>query len=192
MERFPAHMIRAEATAKQMPMETQAPRPVRPRIVTVIGWVWLVVGAQRCAVGLLGLLVWKVGGARDLVPFVASHAPVAIDASVRYATEIMVAQTLAAGFLAYAAFELLRLKRWAKTTIEVASWIGVALSVGTGVFVYATTARVAAATPEAAETIRIVGVAAGLGVAVVGAVLFAATIFLLRRPAVAAAFETPA
>jgi hypothetical protein len=181
-----------------MPMEMQAESsPLRPRVVAAVGWTWLIIAALRFAEGLVGLVVWKVGGVEDLLPHLRigsgdARNLLANDPSVRYATEIMVAQTLLAGFLAYAGFALLRLKNWAKTTILAASCIGIVLAAGLGVFIYATTARAAAATPEAAATIRIAGAATGVLVAMIGIAFFGGTIFLLRRPAAASAFERSA
>jgi hypothetical protein len=61
-----------------------------------------------------------------------------------------------------------------------------------GAFVYAATAQVALESPEAASEIRLAGVAAGVFVALLGAVFFGGTIFLLRRRDVRRAFEAPA
>ena len=97
-----------------------------------------------------------------------------------------------AAALGYAAFELLRQKAWARTVVEAASWLGIAVMAGVGAYVYASTVQVALESPEAASEIRVAGIAAGVFVALLGAVFFGGTIFLLRRPDVRRAFEAPA
>lgn len=169
--------------------------PERPRAVTIVGWIWLVAAALRLVNGLLGLLVWKVGGLDGGLPFLALHSGelklriLGLDKMMRNATWIMVLQILVAAALGYAAFELLRQKGWAKSVVVAASWIGIAVMAGVGAYVYASTAQVALESPEAASEIRMAGIAAGVFVALLGALFFGGTIFLLRRPDVRRAFS---
>ncbi len=171
-----------------------SPSPERPRTVTIVGWAWLVVASLRFLNGLLGLVVWKVGGLDRGLPFLplpAGHqiqAP-GFDVMMRHTTEILVLQALVGGVLAYAAFELLRRKAWARTTIEAAAWLGIALAAGLGVYVYSATVAMASETPEAAATIRIAGAGAGVLIALLGAAFFGATIAILRRPDARRHFE---
>lgn len=167
----------------------------RPRAVTIVGWIWLVAAALRFLNALLGLLVWKVGGLDRGLPFLALHSGelklriLALDKMMRNATWILVLQVLVAAALGYAAFELLRQKGWAKSVIVAASWIGIAVMAGVGAYVYASTVQVALESPEAASEIRTAGIAAGVFVALMGALFFGGTIFLLRRPDVRRAFS---
>jgi len=170
----------------------------RPRAVTVVGWIWLVAATFRFLNGILGLAVWKVGGLDRGLPFLALRSGMpkvrilGLDLMMRHAAGILVLQVVLAAVLGYAAFELLRQKPWARRIVETASWLGIAVMAGVGAFVYASTAQVALESPEAASEIRAAGIAAGIFVALLGAVFFGGTIFLLRRPDVRRAFEAPA
>ena len=170
----------------------------RPRAVTIVGWIWLVAATLRFLNGLLGLLVWKVGGLDRGLPFLALRSgdlkiPVlGLDTMMRHAAEILVLQILVAAALGYAAFELLRQRRWARKVVDAASWIGIAVMAGVGAYVYASTVQVALESPETASEIRLAGIAAGVFVALLGALFFGGTIFLLRRPDVRRAFEAAA
>ena len=170
----------------------------RPRTVTVVGWIWLVAATLRFLNGVLGLFVWKVGGLDRGLPFLALRSSqlklriLGLDTMMRHAAGILVLQVLVAAALGYAAFELLRQKAWARRVVEAASWLGIAVMAGVGAYVYASTVQVALESPEAASEIRAAGIAAGVFVALLGAVFFGGTIFLLRRPDVRRAFEAPA
>ncbi len=172
-----------------------SPSRERPRTVTIVGWAWLVVASLRFLNGLLGLIVWKVGGldrGLPFLPFRAGHYQVAVpgfEMMMRHTTEILVLQALVGGALAYTAFEVLHRKAWARTTLEAAAWLGIALAAGMGVYVYAATAAMASETPEAAATIRIAGAGAGVLIALLGAAFFGATIAILRRPDARRHFE---
>jgi hypothetical protein len=43
--------------------------PVRPRAVSIVGWVWLVAALMRLVNALLVLFVWRVGGLDREIPF---------------------------------------------------------------------------------------------------------------------------
>lgn len=171
-----------------------APPPERPRAVTIVGWIWLVAAALRFVNGLLGLVVWKVGGLDRGLPFLPERMGgvevrvVGMEAMMGRATEILVAQVLVSGFVAFAAFELLRLKAWSRTAIDAVSWLGIAGMAGLGVYVYASTARLALESPAEAATIRMAGAGAGVFIAVLGAAFFGGTIYFLRRADVRRAF----
>lgn len=169
--------------------------PERPRAVTIVGWIWLVAAILRIVDGLLVLFVWKVGGLDRGLPFVALRSGqvklrmLGADAMIRHAAGILALQVLVAVALGYAAFELLRRKAWARKVVVAASWIGIAVMAGVGAYVYASTVQVALESPEAASEIRMAGIAAGVFVALLGALFFGGTIFLLRRPDVRRAFS---
>jgi len=175
-----------------------APSAERPRAVTVIGWIWLVVAALRFADGFLGCIVWKVGGLDRGVPLLSLRASelqlraLGLDFFMRHATELLVAQILLAAAVAYAAFELLRLKPWARRAIEAFAWLGILVTLAIAVYTFAWTVAVARATPAEDEQIRIAGLFAAIVIALIGSALFGGTIYFLRRPAVRRAFETPA
>ncbi len=169
----------------------------RPRAVTVIGWIWLVAATLRFVNGLLGLAVWKIGGLDRGLPFRALRSGgtrirvLGLDTMLRHAAGILVLQVLVSALLACVAVALLRRRTWARRAVQTASWLGIAVMAGLGAYVYASTAQLAFESPEAASEIRIAGAAAGVFVALLGAVFFGGTIFLLRRPDVRRAFESP-
>ncbi len=172
-----------------------APPPERPRAVTIVGWIWLVAASVRCLDGLLGLMVWKVGGLDRGLPFLNLRSRslqiqvLQVETVLKYATEILLLQLVVGGAVAYGAFELLRRKAWARTFVETASWLGIVVALCAGAYVYASTAAMASETPEAAATIRLAGAGAGVFVALLGAAFFGGTIYILRRPNVRRVFE---
>jgi len=177
-----------------------APRPSteRPRLVAIVGWIWLVACAFRCINGLLGLLVWKVGRLEEGFPFLPLRAPrfglqiAGAEPIVRYAVPILATQIVVAGLLAVVAFYLLRMKPWARTAIQAASVLGMVLMAAMGVYVYSSATRLAATTGANPEEVRMASLAVGLLIALLGSAFFGTTLFLLSRPAVRRAFERPA
>jgi hypothetical protein len=113
-----------------------------------------------------------------------------LDFFMRHATEFLVAQILVAAAVAYAAFELLRLKPWARRAIEGFAWLGTLVTLAVALYTFAWTVAVARETPAEAEQIRIAGLFAAIIIALVGSALFGGTIYYLRRTAVRRAFET--
>jgi len=166
----------------------EAVAPLRPRVVSIVGWVWLVVAALRCLDGLLALFVWKVGGLQHGIPFV----PAAVDMETirRLAVPSLVVQILFAAAIGWVAFELLRLKSWARTAIVAASVLGILGMAALGVYVYTATIREASAAGVAAEQVRMAGIYAAAVITLLGAAFFGTTIFLLSGTAVRRAFET--
>ncbi len=167
----------------------------RPRAVTVVGWTWLIGACLRFVDGFLSLFVWKAGGLDRGIRFLPMRAGGSeikvpgFETLLRHATEIMVLQILAGGAIAWAAFQLLRGKSWARTVILIASGFGIAVAAGLGTFVYASAASMASQAPEAAAQVRMAGIAAGAVVGLLGIAFFGGTILLLRRPDVRHAFE---
>ncbi len=169
--------------------------PERPRAVTIVGWIWLVLAVLRFLNGIFGLVVWNVGGLDRGLPFLALRSSqlriqvLGLETWMGYAPEILVVQVLVAGTICWAAYDLLRLKAWARTTIEAASWLGILLAAAAGAYVFTAAAKIAQETPAEAEAIRMAGAAAWVFVGLLGAAFFGTTIYLLRRPAVGRAFE---
>ncbi len=161
-------------------------RSERPRAVTIVGWVWLLAAASRILDGFLALLVWKVGGLEREIPFVPSVVDMA--AIRRFAVPSLVVQILLAAAIAWAAFELLRLKSWARTAIVAASVLGILGMAALGAYVYSSTVRAASAAGVAADQVRAAAIGAGAVITLVGAAFFGTTIFLLSGSSVRRAF----
>jgi len=161
-------------------------RSERPRAVTIVGWVWLLAAGLRLLDGLLVLFVWKVGGLERAIPFM----PTVVDMAAirRFAVPSLVVQILLAAPIAWAAFELLRLKSWARTAIVSASALGILGMAALGAYVYASTVRAASAAGVAADQIRAAAIGAAAVITLAGAAFFGTTMFLLSGKSVRRAF----
>jgi hypothetical protein len=181
------HMILGTADMEQPPSS-------RPRIVSIVGWVWLVLAGLRFVNGLLGLVVWKIGGV-DRLPFLRFQSEnlkvrmAGMATFMDHAVPILVTQIVIAGAVAWAAFELLRMKRWARTAIQAAAGLGVLATVGIAVYVYIATSSISGFEAAEAAEIRVAGIASAALITVLGVAFFGITIWILGRPAVRRAFE---
>ena len=109
----------------------------RPTSVTVIGWVFIGVGILSTLAGGFGLIVSL------LVPFRPPATELTVDASptfrvmefvLRFYSAIAVVQLCVAVLTIVAGAAFLRLKTWARTALEVLTWLGLMYSVCFGVF----------------------------------------------------------
>ncbi len=177
-------------------MAAEAPS-VRPRIVTIVGWVWLVLAALRFLNGLLSLIVWKVGGV-DRLPFVRFQSEqmrvriAGLETFMSNAVPILVAQIVITGAVAWTAFELLRMKRWARPALQAAAGLGILIVVGVAAYVYAATAGMSGLEGTERDEVRAAGIAAAALITLLGSAFFGITIWVLGRPAVRRAFERTA
>jgi len=103
----------------------------RPAVVTALGWLF-VAGAGLMMLsamgGLAASVLMKGMGPEDMPA--GAEAP----AFVRYFSVLCVLQIAFAAFVAVAAAYFLRLRAWARTALEAATWVGLAWVVGFGVF----------------------------------------------------------
>jgi hypothetical protein len=100
----------------------------RPRAVTVIGAAWLIFGGFRFLGGLLGLIMWKLGGMQDLFNRPTAFSgllPVRTLRSVfrQFGVEVTL-QMLVGLVVVFCAVGLLRLRPWARPAIEALCWLG--------------------------------------------------------------------
>jgi hypothetical protein len=177
---------------------TTEPEFERPRAVTIIGRIWLVVAVILAAKSLLDLVVWKV--LQPVLPLLVQlggqAAPSRIfDPLLAHLTEIKLAQALAWTAVAVAAFYFLRLRRWARVAVQAICWIGLAYVSCVGVVWAAAYSRIPAAgvvahssAPATHRTLLLLG---GLLVCVVLIAGLIATIVLLRSTDVGRAFAVP-
>ena len=107
-----------------------------------------------------------------------------------HAVPSLVVQILLAAAIAWTAFELLRLKPWARTAIVAASVLGILGMVALGPTSTPSTVRAASAAGVAAEQVRMAGIGAAAVITLLGAAFFGTTIFLLSGTAVRRAFKT--
>lgn len=98
-------------------------REQRPTCVTVIGWAWIVIGILMCISAVMAVLIssMMMDVLRDQpdVPFIIELFP------------LLFAVQLVVGVLGiFAGVHFLRLRTWARTTLEVLSWSLLVLLVG--------------------------------------------------------------
>jgi len=167
-------------------MDAAAPDP-RPKIVTIVGWVWLLGASMRVVAGLLGIWVLEVGGLDRALPLLGIRSE---DVRLRWSVPFLGAQAVVAAAVAWAAFELLRMKRWAWTAIRAVAALGILASWAVAVWVYASALREVAGAGVEPRHLRLAITAAGGVIGLLGSAFFGTTIFLLRRPPVRHAFET--
>jgi hypothetical protein len=166
-----------------------APLPARPKAVSVIGWTCLILSLLRFFTDLVGWLLWTFGGLREavsrLLPYVRLGPG---DPRLPYGLfflnfgRIVVVQGLVAAFVAVVSYNLLRLRAWARTALEVILWIGLVVVAGLNVgFLVAWSSS-----PNPVLRSRFVEVVVA---ALIAGGLFGPTIWFLRRPDVRHAFE---
>jgi len=174
----------------------EAPASPRPRAVTVVGWIWLVLALIRLANGLLGFFIWRFGRLDEGIPFVpiealkSAHA-FGLEWTLRHGAAIFAFQIVVASAVAYSAFALLQMKPWARIAIIVVACLGILLTVGISVFVAVATMALAREASAGAMQARVAGLSAAVVITLVGLLLFGGTIYLLRRREVRAAFGLP-
>ena len=167
-------------------MDAAAPDP-RPKIVTIVGWVWLLGASMRVLAGLLGIWVLEVGGLDRDIPRLGIRSQ---DVRLRGSVPFLAAQAVVAAAVAWAAFELLRMKRWAWTAIRAVAALGILGSWAVGALVYASALRKLDAAGVDPAQLRLAAIAAAVVIGILGSAFFGTTIYLLRRPSVRRAFET--
>jgi hypothetical protein len=169
----------------------------RPRAVTVIGRLWLVVAVLLLGKALVNLAVWTV-----LKPDAPSIVKDALAQTPRFRlvrplfahlTTVMMMQALWWIFVGIAAFALLRLRPWARVAIQGVCCFLLVYSVAFEIFwaaVWPTLAAGSAGAMTLGASYRTVALVAGLTVGAAAAAGLIWMIVLLRGPSVRAAFGT--
>ena len=169
----------------------------RPRAVTVIGRLWLVLAVLLLGKALVNLAVWTVikPDAPNLIRDALTNAPMLsfMRPLLSHITAVITVQALWWIFVGIAAFALLRLRPWARVAIQgVCGFLlfySVAFEILWAVVWPTLPSRSAAAAPFGASY-RTVALVAGVTVGVAAAAGLIWMIVLLRGPRVRAAFET--
>ena len=164
-----------------------------PKAVTVIGAVWLILGVLRFFGGLLGLILWKVGGMKDLLAGPKPFSGLPMERVLRWAfrnfgVEVTV-QMLVGLAVVVCAVGLLRRHPWARPAVETLCWLGLIFIFCFSVFwvfLWTNVLGAAAAEPPSMRPLSV-----GLTLLINGVVAFAfvAMIRALRRPDVRAVFR---
>ena len=168
--------------------------PSRPRIVTVIGRIWLGIGIFALSIAVVDLIFWvSLGPAMPTVLGYAESKEPALRFMRPYFEHyaaIKSIEAIFAAFVTFSAWKFLKLRAWARPALETASWIYLLyflafLCVSYTFRLHGPIRRAAASDPMAMG--RIVG-GFGLGLLLIGAVIW--MIVLLRGKKVRAAFAT--
>jgi hypothetical protein len=170
--------------------------PERPKAVTIIGRLWLVVAVFSLCKVLVNLAIWKVlqPDAPSLFGGVAAESPGQwlLRPLFGHLTMLMTAQALWWAAVGVSAFALLRLRPWARLAIQGVCCVLLVYAVGFGVFwgaVWPTLPARGAAITALGASYRTLALIGGLTVCAGVSAGLIAMIVLLRAPGVRAAFR---
>jgi len=169
----------------------------RPKAVTVIGWLWLVLAGLYLLRSLVDLVIWKALGpaAPTLLGAIERREPelAFLRPLFEHLTQLKIAQALAAIAVGFLAYQLLRLAPWARVAVQVICWIVLAYVVGFSVLwvrIWMTAPVQGEADPRLAGFSHgTIGLLVGFGVCLALAVGLVVMIALLRSSRVRGAFE---
>jgi hypothetical protein len=109
----------------------------RPTGITITAWLWIVMGGLMILSALMGGFAYTtIGKMRPLLP-PSTDMPAGssvMNSIFQYFGLLLLLQGIVAVLAIWAGVSLLRLKQWARTTIEVLSWIALLYTVGFGIF----------------------------------------------------------
>jgi hypothetical protein len=166
---------------------TGAPEPAeeRPRAVTVVGWIFLVLSSLRFLEDVFGWVIWKLGDPEPLLRFFlppGSPEDALALWALRYFPAVVTVQAILALCVAAISWNFLRLRPWARPALEIVCWIAVAIVTGIAGFL---------AFARAGTTERVaLGLARAVFVLLLVDLLFAAAIATIRSRGVRAAFRS--
>jgi hypothetical protein len=172
----------------------------RPRSVTLIGRVWLVLAVLYMLRTLVNLIFWKLlqMGAPVLLRSIAEQSPYAwlLRPLFQHLTALMSTQVIASALVAFSAYQLLRLRAWARVVIQAVCWFALAWVLLFTAFWAWFWPRVAAAQasadpPLSAHSYGRIGLTAGVVICLAVGAGLAVMIALLRGSRVREAFRPP-
>jgi len=155
--------------------------PVRPKAVTVVGWLYMITGLFMLLTGvaaIASMLLVTTAGDNGMAETL-SGAPAMLKVTVvfiRYFAAVAVFQVIAAVALLVSAAQFLKLRAWARSALEVFTWLSLvgAIVVG-GLWAYSWAKITADISPEMASPLSpgnfsLIGAViwAGLALVVVG------------------------
>jgi hypothetical protein len=176
-----------------MPPE-QNPGAERPRAVTIIGRLSLVVAVFCLCKNLVNLAIWKTlePDAPSLFRNALAETPRFLAPLLAHAEAVMTAQAFWWAFVVIAAIGLLRLRPWARVVFQGICWALLAYATLFGIL-WTTVwpmlpSRGASAPAAPTESYRVIGLVFGLTASAAVAAGLISMIVLLRRPGIRAAF----
>ena len=110
----------------------------RSTSITVIGWIWICIAAFMAFSGFMASVVYylflgpEMQQARDQLP--EQQVGPLFTFMFEYFGVLSVFQVLFAVFIVYSAIMFLRLKAWARLSLEIITWLSLLYIVGFGLF----------------------------------------------------------
>ena len=163
----------------------------RPRAVTIIGRLSLVVAVFCLCKNLVNLAVWKTlePDAPSLFRNVLAETPRFLHPLLAHVAALMTVQALWWAFVVIAAIGLLRLRPWARVAFQGICWALLSYITLFGIFWMTVWPRLSARGASApAESYRVIGLVLGLTTSAAVAAGLIAIVVLLRRPRIREAF----
>jgi len=172
--------------------------PQRPKAVTVIGWIWVVVGGLYLLRSVVDLVMWKAlqPAAPALLREVERQDPELrfLRPLFEHLTGVKIAQVVAGAAVVLLAFQFLRLRPRARVGIQIVCWIVLGYVVSFAalwVVIWARALALAPGDPRFSGSHGQITLGLGLGVSVAFATGLIVMIVLLRSSQVRHAFERP-
>lgn len=159
----------------------------RPTAVTVIGWAWIILGAFMLLSAGMGLVMSLTVPPPDPA-LLDGEAPFA--GIWRYFWLLATVQLGVAGLGVFAGLRLLALQSWARTALELLSWLAILALVGYAIFWVINSYAVVGAEADELGFARVFAFA-GVGVTMIYAVPVGFMIYHLRSAKVRAAVGGP-
>lgn len=173
---------------------TQTEEPERPRAVTVIGWVWIVLGGILLLKALLNLLTWSVlhsAAPALLQTFGERFANVPlVQTMLAHASVMFLAQATFWTLVIVSAWNLLRLRPWARIAIQTFCGLGICYAAGFLLFWLALWRHAGLATrdPSLTESMRSLALFTGIGAILLLGSLFGVMLGFLQTSRLRQAF----
>ena len=174
----------------------QAGEPERPRAVTVIGRIWLVVAVLLTMKALVNLITWSVLDSTSPALLRAAEQASPRDwffgPLLRHAAILFVVQALAWSTVGLCAVFLLRMRGWARVAIQAVCWFNLAYLAGFLAFwvtLWTNAGHLAALDPSLTGSRRGPLLAAGVGACVLLGAALGVMVGFLRSSRVRAAFD---
>ena len=173
----------------------QAEEPDRPKAVTIIGWVWIVLAVIFLLKALTNLIAWAIlhsaspgllrqaEGQLAQTPFLV---PVA-----RHAGALFAGQALLWAVVGVCAWNLLRLRRWARVATQAVCWLNLVYVATFLVFWAKLWPKMAAEDPSITESHRSLALFGGIGACILLGAALGVMLRFLRSTGVRTAFAKP-
>lgn len=169
------------------------PEPVRPKAVTAIAWIWIVLAALFLFRSLLDPFIWTVlkPAAPSLMAAMEQRSPrmALLRPLFGHFTAVKTVEAAAAVAVGFFAVALYRLRAWARVAIQAVCWTGVIYLVSFAALWATLWTRISGGTGAGASAHRSFVLGAGLALCLALAIGLIAMSAVLRTPAVRNAFR---